>query len=237
MKVIGSGFGRTGTLSMKAALEQLGFGTCYHMDEVVFNKEHTEAWYNIAQGKSVDWHHLFRDYESAVDFPASILYKEILAAYPEAKVVHTVRDPEKWYNSTMETIYQSAGTKVIPRWVQRMVKMLGQWVTMSDTLIWNGLFEGEFENRQRAIEIFNERTEEVKRTVPADQLLIFSVKEGWEPLCQFLGVPVPDTPFPHVNDSQAMKKRLNTLRLTFRLAPALLVGFVVAIGAVVAGLL
>ncbi|MCB9432212.1 MAG: sulfotransferase family protein [Ardenticatenaceae bacterium] len=237
MKVIGSGFGRTGTMSMKAALEQLGFGPCYHMDEVALNKERTEAWYHISQGKPANWQKIFQNYESAVDFPASVLYKEILAAFPEAKVVHTVREPEKWYASTMDTIYLTVGSNVFPKWVQRMVKMFGQWVTMSDTLIWNGLFEGQFENRQRAIEIFNERTEEVKRTVPADQLLVFSVKEGWEPLCQFLGVPVPDTPFPHVNDKKTMRRQLQAARIILRLAPALLVGIIFAIGIVITGLI
>ena len=224
MKVIGSGFGRTGTLSLKMALEQLGFGPCYHMEEVFKRTTHIQAWHDVAHGKKVNWPDLFEDFQATVDFPASVCYQELLAAFPEAKVIHTVRDPERWYDSTYETIYQASS--IFPRWLQKMVKPLGRLIEMQQRLIWQTMLEGSFENRDRAIKIFQQRTEEVKQVVPADRLLIFNVKEGWGPLCHFLDVPVPDTPFPHVNDRQKMLKRFQTVRVVSRLGPVAAGGLV-----------
>lgn len=232
MKVIGSGFGRTGTTSMKAALEQLGFGPCYHMEEVLASSKRIEAWYNIAQGQPADWQTLFQGYKATVDFPASTYYKELVAAFPDAKVIHTVRDPENWYDSTRETIYQ-ASVNVFPGWLQRSVKWMGQFVAMTNLLIWERVFQGAFEDRQRAIEKFNQYTDEVKHTVPAERLLIFNVGEGWKPLCQFLDVPVPNTPFPHLQDREIMKKRFQRMRIGFRVAPVILAVVVIAIAGII----
>jgi hypothetical protein len=220
VKVIGSGFGRTGTLSMKVALEQLGFGPCYHMEEVVKRPKHIQLWHNVAYGKPVDWHALFQNFQATVDFPASVVYKELMEAFPEAKIVHTVRDPERWYDSTYETIYQA--NSLFPSWLRKVVPIVSHFTQMERRLIWLNLFEGNFEDRQRAIEIFHQHTEAVKSTVPADRLLIFNVNEGWEPLCQFLGVPVPDTPFPHVNGRDAMLRRFKWLHVTFHYGPVVL---------------
>ena len=225
MKVIGSGFGRTGTLSMKAALEQLGFGPCYHMEEVFKRPKHIQEWHHLAHGKPIDWHNLFQNFQSTVDFPASVYYQELMDAFPEAKVIHTVRDPERWYDSTNETIYQAS--TVFPSWLQKMVKPIGWFIEMQERIIWQKQLEGSFENRKRAIEIFEQHTEEVKRVVPADRLLLFSVKEGWEPLCQFLDVPMPDTPFPHVNDREKMLKRFRTVRLVTRWGPAAVAALII----------
>jgi hypothetical protein len=222
MKVIGSGFGRTGTLSLKAALEELGFGPCYHMKEVLLNRKHTEVWYNIAKGEPVDWENLFQDFEATVDFPTSIFYKKLMEVFPSAKVVHTIRDPDSWYDSTKETIYQSTGNYFVPDWLKQWVKRIDQGIGMVNILIWQGLFEGAFDNRQRAIEIFKRYTDEVKQTVPADKLLIFDVKEGWEPLCQFLDVPIPNTPFPHVNDRQSVLKLYQIIWIGIRVVPFIL---------------
>jgi len=222
MKIIGAGFGRTGTLSLKAALEQLGLGPCYHMQTVIASRTHTEAWYKIAQGQPADWPALLQDFQSSVDFPASIYYRDLLEAFPEAKVIHTVRDPDRWYDSSYETIYQAAGKRMFPTWLQRGLPRAGQFIGMTDSIIWDGLFEGEFEDRRRAIEIFQRHTAEVERIVPADKLLIFEVKDGWEPLCRFLGRPVPNTPFPHANDRLAMKKQIQGVRLGFQLGPIIL---------------
>lgn len=224
MKVIGSGFGRTGTLSLKTALEQLGFGPCYHMEEVFTRPKHIRAWHDVAYDKPVDWPDLFQDFQATVDFPASVCYRELMAAFPEAKVIHTVREPERWYDSTYETIYQASS--LFPGWLLKMVKPIGRLSEMQQRLIWQNLFEDRFEDRQRAIEIFQQRTQEVKRVVPADRLLIFSVREGWEPLCRFLEVPVPNTPFPHVNDREVMLKRFRTMRLVSRWGPVAAAGLV-----------
>lgn len=224
MKVIGSGFGRTGTLSLKMALEQLGFGPCYHMEEVLKRPKHIQVWHDVSYSKPVNWQSLFQGFQSTVDFPASVCYQKLMAAFPEAKVIHTVRDPERWHNSTSETIYQASS--IFPRWLQKVVKPIGRVIEMQERLIWQNLLEGSFENRERAIEIFQQHTEEVKRLVPADRLLIFSVKEGWEPLCRFLDVPVPDTPFPHVNDRETMIKRFRTMRMVSRWGPVAATGLI-----------
>ncbi len=117
MQVIGSGFGRTGTGSLKVALEQLGFGPCYHMDVVIKDPPRFEAWNKLTQGGSADWDAIFEGFESTVDFPACQYYKELMAAYPDAKVIHTVRDPQRWYESFYETIYY--GKDMFPGWMTK----------------------------------------------------------------------------------------------------------------------
>lgn len=228
LKVIGSGFGRTGTLSLKKALEEIGYGPCYHMEEVIKRPSHINIWHQAAQGHSVDWPALFAGFQATVDFPANVLYQELMALYPEAKIIHTVRDPERWYESTYDTIYRARF--VFPDWLLRLVPFLRRFMEMQDGMFWQTLFEGQFEDRQRALQIFHEYTEEVKRTVPAERLLIFRVADGWEPLCQFLDVPVPDTPFPHVNDKATMLRRLKTMRLVSQLMPPALAGLIFYVG-------
>jgi len=217
MKVIGSGFGRTGTLSLKHALEEIGMGPCYHMEEVLKTPAHVPTWNDHANGKPVDWHRLFAGYHSAVDFPASIAYRELVEVFPEAKVIHTVRDPDRWYESTLETIYQ--GSTLAPGWLKRVAPRTREWADMADNLIWDGLFEGRFEDREFAINKFNSWTEEVIATVPTDRLLVFRAADGWGPLCDFLGVLQPDIPYPHVNDREQMLKRFRRVKVITRATP------------------
>lgn len=210
MKIISSGFGRTGTSSLREALVILGFGPCYHMDAVLSSPANIRAWYQISQGEPADWQAVFAGYNAAVDFPASAYYQEIMAAFPDAKVIHTVRDPERWYDSAEETIYQ--GQFLFPAWLQQLVPTTKQFVELQRKIIWQRALQGQFENRERAVEVFNEHTETVQRVVPAERLLVYRVAEGWEPLCNFLEVPVPDVPFPNINDREAMKKLLGRIR-------------------------
>ncbi|MCH7662727.1 MAG: sulfotransferase family protein [Chloroflexi bacterium] len=203
MQIIGAGFGRTGTMSLKAALEQIGFGPCYHMLEVLKHPSHIGGWLAAAEGEQVDWDGLLGNYQAGLDYPLSVFYKELLAVYPEAKVILTVRDPQRWYESTLETIYQGAA---LPDWVLRILPPYRDFIKMVRMAVWEGLFEGRFEERAYAIKVFEDWVIEVKRTVPAEKLLIFSVKDGWEPLCAFLGVPVPDKPFPHINDRKMTQR-------------------------------
>jgi len=227
IQVIGSGFGRTGTKSLKTALEILGVGPCYHMEEVLKRPSHIKAWYNISRDQPADWATLFQGFKSAVDFPASIFYKELLAAYPEAKVIHTVRDPARWYDSTYETIYNASA--LFPLWLRKIIPTISYFSKMERRLIWERLFEGRFEDRQRTLEFFEAYTNEVKKSVPAEQLLIFSVKEGWEPLCTFLDLPVPDVPFPFVNDRVQFKRRTQMLRFATTWGAAGLVILILAL--------
>jgi hypothetical protein len=208
MKVIGAGFGRTGTLSLKVALEELGFKPCYHMMELITkHREHAALWLAAFQRKPVDWKSMLAEYQACVDWPSTTFYKELMEVYPDAKVLLSVRDPGKWYESVTNTIFRvSTG---IPKWVKLAVPALGAMGEMSNALIWEGTFGGKFLDRDHAIAVFNRHIEEVKRTVPPERLLVYDVKQGWEPLCQFLGVPVPkDKPFPRVNDTVEFNKRI-----------------------------
>lgn len=227
MQVIGSGFGRTGTMSMKHALEELGMGPCYHMEEVMRTPGHVAMWHDIGRGRPADWQRLFSGYGSAVDFPASVVYQELMEAFPDAKVVHTVRDPERWYESTLETIYQ--GRTLVPRWMQRLVPFTGRFADMVDLMVWDRVFEGRFEDRAYALARFDEWTDEVIATVPPERLLVFDVRDGWEPLCAFLGVLQPAGEFPRVNDRESILRRFRVIRAATRTVPAMLAGAVVGL--------
>ena len=201
IKLIGAGFGRTGTTSIKAAVEKLGLAPCYHMFEVIHNPAAADGWLAATRGEPTDWRELLSGYQATLDWPGCSFYKELMATYPDAKVLLTVRDPESWYASAHETIYQSNQMNPPPS--------MQNFITMVKELLWQRDFDGKFEDKAYAINVFEEHIEEVKRTVPAEKLLVYNVKEGWEPLCQFLEVPVPqDEPFPHLNDKESFKNRV-----------------------------
>lgn len=232
MDVIGTGFGRTGTLSTKKALERIGFGPCHHMEEAI---RHPSQFQHLAahlRGEAVDWSQAFAGYRAQVDFPGACIWRELLATFPDAKVLHTVRDPERWYESTLDTIYP-ARTMIAP-WARRALPFIDRAFVINEAMIWNGLFEGRFEDRRRAIEIYEARTAEVIDAVPPERLLVFDVAQGWEPLCRFLDVPVPTEPFPHVNDRAALGRRFAALRGLTHGAPWVAAAGSVAVAARVA---
>lgn len=190
LKVIGAGFGRTGTFSLKIALEELGFCPCYHMLEVLDKPDPTQQWDAIARGATADWNMVFKGYQATVDWPACTFYKELMQAYPDAKVLLTIRDPEKWYESVSSTIYPASRRDP-----------LSLHARMVNALVWEGTFDSKFEEKDSAIAVFLQHIESVKQQVPPEKLLVYDVKEGWEPLCAFLGVEAsPEKPFPHLND-------------------------------------
>jgi Sulfotransferase domain len=198
VKVIGAGFGRTGTLSLKLALEQLAFAPCYHMFEVVGRPERLQEWLDLAEGGKRDWSGTFCGYRAAVDWPASAFWRELVEFYPEAKVVLTVRDPDRWYDSIAKTLY--------PQYLQaREQKTL--FGRMVQPMIWDGVFGGRFD-RESATERFRRHVAEVTEVVPAHRLLVFKTGEGWGPLCEFLDVPVPAEEFPRSNDSTSFQERI-----------------------------
>lgn len=211
LKVIGAGYGRTGTMSLYTALNQLGL-PCYHMFEVLqnkANKEHLPFWNTVAEepaGKQHDWNTVFANYAAAVDNPACCVWRELHAAYPAAKVVLTLhpRGPEAWYESTMDTIYFTEN-----RWQFKLlaafVPKLRKFGNMNNKLFWQRNHRGTMGNKAAAIQRYADHIEEVKAAIPADRLLIFTVDQGWSPLCNLLGMPVPNTPFPNVNDRKEIK--------------------------------
>jgi sulfotransferase family protein len=223
LEVIGAGFGRTGTMSLKVALEELGFGPCYHMTEVFANPEHIESWKAAARGEPLDWDEVFRDYRATVDWPAAAFYEELMERYPDAKVILTVRDSERWYESARNTIYAIQKTATSPPFslgalfVPRM-KRMKRAALMAADLAWGDMFDGKFEDRRHAIEVFERWNEEVKERVPPEKLLVYEVKEGWGSLCEFLEVEEPkDKPFPHLNDAETFKRMIR-LRLALTVA-------------------
>lgn len=213
LKVIGAGLGRTGTESLKKAFEQLGFGACYHMFELMKNPEHLPEWEKLKRGETPNYELLFKGYQACTDFPAALYYREFMQQYPEAKVVLTVRDADKWYASASKTILRKppAIFFTMTRLFGLFSKTARSFPAVDDfgrSLVHEEFFEGRTHDREHVISIFNAWNEEVKRTVPADRLLVFEVKEGWAPLCQFLEVPVPSVPFPRSNDSDSFNKNM-----------------------------
>lgn len=217
LQIIGAGFGRTGTLSVCTALNQLGF-PCYHMFEVLgneANKDHLDFWRGVANSQSGahhDWNRIFANYTAAVDNPACCVWRELFAEYPDAKVLLTLhpRGAEAWYESTLDTIYFTE-----KMWQFKVLKLTTpfgrKFGDMSRKLIWQRSHRGTMKNREQAIAHYQRHLEEVKAAVPPERLLVFSVDQGWKPLCDFLGVPVPAGEFPNVNDRGEIKKTVRNM--------------------------
>ena len=196
LQVIGAGLGRTGTASLKVALEQLLGGRCYHMSEAFGNPANPPLWLDASRGRA-DWDRIFEGYVAAVDYPACGFWRQLVDHYPEAKVILSLRDPEKWFESTRETIF---GDRIRALTAMTPDEDFFQACVYRD-------FVGHFGDRAFIADYFNRHVEAVKAQIPADRLLVYEVGEGWEPLCRFLGVPEPDEDFPHVNvraDFEAM---------------------------------
>lgn len=208
LKVVGAGFGRTGTLSLKSALEKLGFGPCYHMMEVFPRPDHIAMWHRLALENSIDWDLIFRGFLATVDWPAARWWREIAAHFPDAKVLLSVRDPEAWYKSMCDTIYPPMKSPV-PAGVPETARLQNEMVRKS---ILSETFDNRFEDKAYALEVFNRHTQEVRAAIDPARLLVFDVREGWAPLCRFLEVPVPDEPFPRLNDTATTQAMINMLR-------------------------
>ena len=232
MRIVGAGFGRTGTTSLKAALEELGFGPSYTLGEVFRNPEHVRVWEAASgsAGEVVDWEGFLAGYGVTVDWPACSFYEEIMEAFPEARVILTVRDPAEWYESTRSTIHGLRRLTRGPLPVRAAFALAAPFargaagaVRLADRLVWEDTFEGRFEDRDYAMEVFERHNGAVLRRVPPERLLVFDVREGWAPLCDFLGVEVPDKPFPRLNEARQMRRRLLGLVALSAAAPALAV--------------
>jgi hypothetical protein len=195
LSVIGSGFGRTGTRSLKEALETLGFATCHHMEEVFENPPQVAYWQSVARGDPVDWHDVFANYRAQVDWPGAHVWRELSVAFPDAKVVHSVRPDDAWWNSFSSTIGKLLSIHEgldVPPHVRDMLNAAYE-------IIGRQTFAEQFGDREKALAAFHRRTADVRAAIPADRLLVFDVSEGWAPLCTFLGVDIPDGPFPRRN--------------------------------------
>ena len=177
LDVIGAGFGRTGTLSLKFALEKLGFSKCYHMTEVFGHPEHVPMWAAAHRGGPADWEKLYDGYRATVDWPSCNLWETHAKLYPNARVILTVRDPEGWYKSVMNTIYRSSSA--MRRSADPNLRRMGEW---ANDIVWKHVFDGRVEDRAHAIAVYNTHVARVKATIPKSRLLVFEASEGWEPL-------------------------------------------------------
>jgi Sulfotransferase domain len=212
LKVIGAGFGRTGTLSLKAALDELGLGPCYHMVEVNARPEHDAMWLALARGEASDWRPMLKGYASTVDWPTTYFWKELAAANPQAKIILTLRDPEAWYRSAAATIFarmlEFEALRADPDAVDEARR---RHMEMVNTIVVEKTFGGLLD-KAHAIQVFNAHNEDVRRSVPRERLLAYEPGEGWEPLCAFLGVPVPAAPYPKVNTTDDFVARFPVKR-------------------------
>jgi hypothetical protein len=195
VRVVGAGLGRTGTLSLKVALEKLLGAPCYHMAEVFGHQEHIPLWHQAVQGPMPDWNDIFAGYQAAVDWPASAFWEELSRAYPDAVILLSVRDPESWWQSASNTIFPSS----------RQVEGT-PWRSMMDDLF-ASRFTLDLDNRAACIEQFERHYEHVRRTAPADRLIEWRPGDDWGPLADALGVSIPDEPYPHVNTRDDWAKR------------------------------
>jgi len=218
IEVIGAGFGRTGTLSLKHALETLGFGPTYHMRDVMQRPSHITRWHQYAVTGRMEWESVFGRYRSCVDFPASCAWRELIVEYPNAKVVLTIREADQWWKSTATTIYPLTHT-AFPRWLRKLAPPVDHWLDMIDRLVWDGIFDRRFEDRDYAIEVFERHISTVRADVPSSKLLIFNVRDGWTPLCEFLAVPTPPGEFPHLNDATPVRRLTTAIRVGTRMIP------------------
>ena len=230
MKVIEAGFGRTGTMSIKAALEELGFGPCYHMTELFGRPEHVEFWDDSVdrakRGEPVEWEKVFSGYEATLDWPGCLFYGELMEAYPDARVLLNVRDPESWYESVAQTVARGPGSddasparSLFFKAARLVIPSMRRAPSMMEKVITQGTFDGRFKDREHVIGRFVRHTEEVKERVPPEKRLVYEVTQGWEPLCAFLGVEVPKgRPFPHLNDREEFPRMMRR-RMVAALAP------------------
>jgi hypothetical protein len=198
LQVIGAGLGRTGTMSLKLALEALGFGPCFHMVEIFRQPRLAALWECAAKGEPMDWEDVFRGFSATVDWPSCNFYRELANAYPAAKVILTLRDPDSWYESTQKTIFADLD--------ELLDDQSNAWARMTKLVI-KDFFDGRLHDRDHVIAVYARHNENVRRIIPKERLLIYEVTQGWGPLCEFLGVPVPGSPFPRSNSTEEFLAR------------------------------
>lgn len=199
LKVVGAGVGRTGTHSLKLALEKLLGNPCYHMVEVFEHPEDVSVWHAAAKGEAVDWHALMDGYAAAVDWPASAFWPELSKAFPEAVIVFSTREPESWWGSASETIFAT-----IPTATEN--EKYAQWHAMVMDLL-DRRFTKEISNREECLAAYDKHNRRVLENAPSERLLIWNASDGWEPLCKALNVPVPEEPFPRSNTKEEFLSR------------------------------
>ena len=201
LQIVGAGVGRTGTLSLKLALEQLLGGPCYHMAEVFSHPDHVAMWHAAALGDPPDWDVLFDGYVAAVDWPASAYWRQLAAAYPDAPVLlSTRRDAATWFKSASDTILDHLRGDEVPEGMEA-------WSEMVQAMFRTHFGDIRLDDAEAVMAAYERHNAEVRAEAPAERLLDWQPGDGWEPICAALGVPVPDEPFPHVNTTEEFQAR------------------------------
>ncbi len=195
LKIIGAGFGRTGTDSMREALTILGFGACHHMLEVFGNPVQTAQWRAVAAGGVPDWKAMFDGYQSAVDWPSAFYWRELMAFYPDAHVLLTDRSAESWWESFAKTLLLGLAKSTDPQ-------------SLGIALIANQVFGGNPTDRSHAIACYNANVAAVKASVPPERLIVHTLGDGWPNLCARLGVKVPDQLYPSRNSADDFQTKV-----------------------------
>ncbi len=203
LQFIGAGFGRTATNTLKLALEELGFGRCYHMFEVIEQPAHADVWLDALDGRPVNWNALFQGYQSAVDWPVAYFWKDLWKHYPQAKIILSKRDPESWFASISSTIFSLMNSSTLRTETNR-----SNIAKMSRKIVLEKTFDGDINNKEHVIEIYNRHNEEVIDLVPKSQLLVFDANDGWEPLCEFVGKQPPSERLTVTNTTASFLNRL-----------------------------
>ncbi len=194
LKVIGTGFGRTGTDSMREALDILGFGPCHHMHEVIAHEHQKQMWRAKVQGAPLSWEELFAGYQSCVDWPSAYYWSELVSVYPHAKVILTYRSAESWWASFEKTILAGLSKSTDPQ-------------SVGLALIRDKVFYGKMNDKAHAMACYEANVKAIRETVPVARLLVHELGDGWVPLCAHLDVPVPAVDYPSSNNTEAFKMR------------------------------
>jgi hypothetical protein len=198
LKVVGAGVGRTGTHSLKVALEQLLGGSCHHMVEVFAHPDEVPVWTDAIDGKPIDWDALMQPYVAQVDWPGASFWPELSKANPDALVILSTRDPDKWFTSCTNTIFGG---------IRAMVEGGDQWMA-AIVRLFQERFSDRIEDRDTMVAAYERHNDAVRAGIPKERLLEWTGSDGWEPISDRLGLPVPSEPFPHVNTTADFREML-----------------------------
>ncbi len=204
LQIISAAIARTGTDSLAEALEQLGLGPCYTMYNVLTSEEQMGYWIDIVDGLPPDWTKIFAGCRSSVDWPVAAYWRELMEVYPDALVLLTKRDPEAWYRSYANTILP------LLQEVQAMApEDRSQFRAMTQRLVGDRFFGGRLHDPDHMIQCYRDYVAEVEASVPKDRLLVYGLGSGWQPLCDRLGLPVPDRPYPKKNTPAEFRQKFH----------------------------
>jgi len=209
MKVIGVGFGRSGTMSLKQALGELGAGPCFHMIDLIQDPSKVGPWHAAVFEGEMDWDAMFDGFESTIDWPGCTLWRDLIDAFPEAKVLLNYRDFDAFYRSLETTVYalrKAAKEGTLEPDASRPQPVPELWEII-DELIFARDLQGSIEDRERVREICEQRLEEIQSTVPADRLTVWKLGDGWGPLCEMLDVHEPEHEFPHLHEAAEFRAK------------------------------